>query len=58
MNESGQNAVLKITQSDLIDELADDYIGIYDKETITNIIKGLEENIVYHLKRATKEKVF
>ena len=56
MRESGQNAVLKINQIDLIDELADDFIGIYDRETITNIIKGLEENIVYHLKRATKEK--
>lgn len=56
MRESGQNAVLKITQSDLIDELADDFIGVYDRETITNIIKGLEDNIVYHLKRATKEK--
>ena len=56
MHESGQNAVLKITQSDLIDELADDFVGIYDRETIINIIKGLEENIIYHLKRATKEK--
>lgn len=56
MHESGQNAVLKITQSDLIDELSDDFIGIYDRETITDIIKGLEENVVYHLKRATKEK--
>lgn len=34
MRESGQNAVLKITQNDLIDELVDDYSGIYDRETV------------------------
>ena len=51
-----QNKVVKITQNDLIDELADDFEGVYDRETIKNIIFDLQENILNHLKEATTEQ--
>lgn len=51
-----QNKVIKITQNDLIDELADDFEGVYDKDTIKNIILDLQENILNHLKLATTEQ--
>ena len=51
-----QNKVIKITQNDLIDELADDFEGVYDKETIKNIVLDLQENILNHLKEATTEQ--
>ena len=51
-----QNKVIKLTQNDLIDELADDFEGVYDKDTIKNIILDLQENILNHLKEATTDQ--
>lgn len=48
--------VLRINQSDLIDEIADDFSGIYERRAIQDIIHDLEDVIVNHLRSATVDK--
>ena len=51
-----KTSVQRINQSDLIDEIADDFSGIYDRRTIQDIICDLEDVIINHLRSATVEK--
>lgn len=51
-----QTAVVKITQNDLIDEIIDDFDDVYNRETVTDIILDLQENIINHLRSATVDK--
>lgn len=48
-----KSSVKRINQSDLIDELADNFSGIYDRKTIQDIIYNLEDTILSHLRSAT-----
>ena len=41
-----KTSVQRINQSDLIDEIADDFSGIYDRRTIQDIICDLEDVII------------
>lgn len=51
-----QAAVMKITQNDLIDEIVDDFDGVYSRETVKDVILDLQENIINHLRSATVDK--
>lgn len=51
-----QTTVTKITQKDLIDEIVDDFDGVYSRETVTDVILDLQENIINHLRSATVDK--
>ena len=51
-----KSSVKRINQSDLIDELADNFSGIYDRRTIQDIVCTLENTILNHLRSATVDK--
>ncbi len=44
-----KNSLVTIRQSDLIDEIAADYLGLYSKDCIKNILDSLESHITEHL---------
>ena len=51
-----KSSVKRINQSDLIDELADNFSGIYDRRTIQDIIYNLEDTIFNHLRSANDKQ--
>lgn len=51
-----KSSVKRINQSDLIDELVDNFSGIYDRRTIQDIIYNLEDTIFNHLRSATDDQ--
>lgn len=44
-----KNSLITIRQSDLINEIVDDYSGIYSKDCVKNILNSLENHVTEHL---------